>query len=1819
MAWQGLPFNLDLFAELARRTPLSLMCPRSSPTAFGNIINSAEMASYQSAYQASLVARQRLLAAGVPLERIVEEIPLPRMALTPEAAKVISKSQATSATYEPPGAGTTEVFEDVSRAMGGFFGGSKGREREILNDIMNTGLLSNTSVRADWMGLPRDVRKLIRQRGGLFAVSPEEVADELFGAARTYTRKLEPKTDRARALAELGLQRNISWEVGPQADRASLISRIRYLQYRAGEPGYRAYEDLIRNIRVQVGTSRDEDVGDLQERTLRARAAYFEEHGNVAERLQYIGESRLRYLQARSSAYSQTLGDLRTEGLTLRGQLTDPAVQYRADEWRLLKSQSGDVYRQIRQVNREYGKLQTEISSIERMLSTISGADYRAGRQPVENVVEESVRRAEAARIQRTIYTGEGQRYFELYALGALPEPLRGGRGRFSDLSLDWTPDTMQQMATRPVRHAEAFDPGASLRMRRGEAAGARVRVERLVHTSQMRQRESDIVVRGGPGERYEMRIPTGIWEANVGSYDAQGRYTPPKVPPRHVGGEGVLYRPEEIVAADELGDAFFYAPDSMRSMEWQYLTQGERNYYRRMYRDYRKYPWLTRENVHDYISQNIQEQRPRSPILRAFERTDSRQLTRNITQRASRNIDEDLDIGYRIEAFERVDRDISRKIRERISSVGRRDSDISAMVDRAISLDELPEHLRGFYRILAKDPINEGRITLTAREAAQELVAGTLFITQPAGGTTRMVGETAKAAKIREEKIAKEAQWLNEPYRQITRRLFDNRVKGPEAELIRGIHEVLRDVVPDYSPRNIRGRGMMRRFSQAISGAAEETLNIPPNAKARNAIVDRTIERTRSEARVRRDHTTGMMRHTEEGELVGFDIPLEGRTAQYGNYEEIIEAANETALETHRARQQTIRDILDLDIRAETAKRQGRAVNNPAQKKFYRHITERHNAMAEEMRQKLLSSDNPADGAALQLYHKLKALTFDSQVNLRLHAVSGGERGTSAEQYLEGLNRTLRVAGSEQDELMRRQAELVRFARDIPEGYLTREHLLRLVERATGPFQYQRPGRFVRMNETTGFFTGLTRRNPATTRTLFDFMQARFGWDDYMRGVAEEFARGGKVSTPFAAETPDLIMDQLRLLQENNAVVRAVLPKFRERYQTITRQEIPPPLEFRIQRVRELSEGFNVPDARTFGVTYEWVRPESMTEAANVLSAWQMPRYRRLLAESVQGRDYISSTGELTKQGLQAAREIALGEIRAAEGAITQEVQYRVREFGRAVPRTREEALARAGELGMGPAEIEALRTRPLQEILETVAARDFVPLQPLKDIQVRSEYYQEALRQDIHGPKGRPTFWRRRLHPGEDLDIAIEQEAQSLLRTEEGGLGTFAVARPVPHTEAMNYLDRLTHTRFQAEDLLGTTYPRIRNTVATRRHLRNVNVARRGLEWRNPDTMFNKTGYWDAAGRLITKVLPLDPVTGAQQSNAYDDVFNMIRRSMRQQSAENGVSWDAVRSLSEAFGEGKSPFITLPPDRGSVAAAREVLGLGERERRILAPLAGGRKIYSEALGGRQVTLGELVSQARFGMTLSTEELVEHARARNIAIPMGLGKRELREALLERSGLRPSQIIEEVASDISDYTRKLLHPDVVASYSSEKLRDQALRVIAGGVEGKEPPITPPHVVEDGLNTAKKAADVAEYYRRASFKEFAELWKKHPTVRYGTVGALGLAALGIVHGVMRRRDHTQQGVAGPPLLPGGSAYETMPPPGNPMLAPGGGYTPTGSQGTIYRVRANGSFDPSVLQRQMGGLVGGNVSGTIYSGRPRPNPNNSTNYVMRNYG
>ena len=143
---------------------------------------------------------------------------------------------------------------------------------------------------------------------------------------------------------------------------------------------------------------------------------------------------------------------------------------------------------------------------------------------------------------------------------------------------------------------------------------------------------------------------------------------------------------------------------------------------------------------------------------------------------------------------------------------------------------------------------------------------------------------------------------------------------------------------------------------------------------------------------------------------------------------------------------------------------------------------------------------------------------------------------------------------------------------------------------------------------------------------------------------------------------------------------------------------------------------------------------------------------------------------------------------------------------------------------------------------------------------------------------------------------------------------------------------------------------------------------------------------------------------------------------------------------------------------------------------------------------------------------------------------------------------------------------------------------------------------TTPGVVADtlrDLSQAKKSSVSQSMYKRMNKQYLAEQFAK-PGIRNTAIGAGIAIAASFLY--QNKKDHTQEAMSGPPLLPGGSAYESDYPRRMPEIPQAGGQGFTA--GMNYKVSLFGDRDQiQKFSTAASGLTNGSINSTMYNRIP----------------
>ena len=167
-----------------------------------------------------------------------------------------------------------------------------------------------------------------------------------------------------------------------------------------------------------------------------------------------------------------------------------------------------------------------------------------------------------------------------------------------------------------------------------------------------------------------------------------------------------------------------------------------------------------------------------------------------------------------------------------------------------------------------------------------------------------------------------------------------------------------------------------------------------------------------------------------------------------------------------------------------------------------------------------------------------------------------------------------------------------------------------------------------------------------------------------------------------------------------------------------------------------------------------------------------------------------------------------------------------------------------------------------------------------------------------------------------------------------------------------------------------------------------------------------------------------------------------------------------------------------------------------------------------------------------------------------------------------------------------------------------EEAGEQAAEAMKGFFSGSDIPTATRDAVTRSRSTDRTAFSAGTAYKRISesFKTGAlGDALKNKGVRTGLAAAAALSVFGFVKSY--RRDHSADDASGPPLLPGGSAYESGYPARQAVIDNLRTLNPL-TRGMQYKVYTSGSSaDAEKLRSMVGGVTDGEVNSTMYSSLP----------------
>ena len=1175
-------------------------------------------------------------------------------------------------------------------------------------------------------------------------------------------------------------------------------------------------------------------------------------------------------------------------------------------------------------------------------------------------------------------------------------------------------------------------------------------------------------------------------------------------------------------------------------------------------------------------------------------------------------------DRGANLErAIQRVDQQYSELIARRVASGGLEERHITA------AAEEMPEALRRIYGGIAGDELTPARV-------AEEIIAGLMYT--PKKKVIRdyweFVHEEGKGRgrwQLREE-------FGNTSYREAYKAAYKNR--DPFSASVK---ELLQNAIPDEAKLGGPATGFLTPLQQRMG-------RVLPSAQARSGEIQAEVARIARESKATREagiHSKSpKTRLNDDGELELVETANLDDSGNLGLPEDAIDrmSARQQALaERARAR---VMEIVDLHIRrseiegmlvAERKKKPIAAADKVAQNTRIVQL-ERNQATLDSLLRQAevgLSKKGAVNKVARELWND-----FRGEVNQQGWITKVIGTGQTIEERLEELRQMrglyeMRLGQAREafdlnasrfkarERFGGQISEIERMLAQIDERIpLLEQELghyadpLEIVGRRLEMLQDQRLGRHFELLTSDDFLEsnfGMSRE------VIYEQMGKIHGWDNAMSSsIRAHFAPtvDSMGSELFLGGSRDEIIRNLQSVIDEREILSLDLPLYSKNYDLLTGAGRPTErmIDVQMAEIRDLRRMGRETD--DIAVTYRILSDDT----AKTMAALHMARYEK----AVRAKPGMADIGINTPRMRAAILKMAEDEL--AEGGLP-EITLQMRPesaFIRKTPQTPQQAIETLNRLneirghqafdvdqymgwesdtlkaeqlmsdawGAATAHFRHSRKARIAEAKGIIDAEDLAGLVDFRGQEMTPEYI-ASIAEDIPTLLGQDIITMRAVEPTSDLDVAIAARNVNLPPRAVGNL--------------------------------------TRNTVTADRHALNEALARQSV-LRARGEGIGKLRYHQTHALLFNDPLHAPVVGGKRRTDWYSSITDHLDEALREQ----GYTYEDVQRLSEAFGKvrGNVNAIDLSLDRSGLTAdavrrARGIAGLSDDvdypQRYLHAPFAGGAIIDNDGL-----RLHQAVTRAVRLENLSDPEIRQIAGMLNV--PMNLSRAEMLDALAAQGMNTPKGVAQTIATRIGHQIRAMSDPiffrDVLGRTEYQPIAEEMLRIMGQGTGAGE------RMAETLINDSVSAAQAGqrairdrELYKRIGFDTIGEIWsglRRSSPLTKGVAGAVaGLATWGIARSLRRKPDHTMDDL-GPPLLPGGSAYEGLPPTD---YSPGAyGYqVPPSEQGVTYQVNIRGgSYDPTLIQEALAGMVGGPVTGTIYNTPELMDPQRTPRMIQETY-
>lgn len=363
------------------------------------------------------------------------------------------------------------------------------------------------------------------------------------------------------------------------------------------------------------------------------------------------------------------------------------------------------------------------------------------------------------------------------------------------------------------------------------------------------------------------------------------------------------------------------------------------------------------------------------------------------------------------------------------------------------------------------------------------------------------------------------------------------------------------------------------------------------------------------------------------------------------------------------------------------------------------------------------------------------------------------------------------------------------------------------------------------------------------------------------------------------------------------------------------------------------------------------------------------------------------------------------------------------------------------------------------------------------------------------------------------------------------------------------------------------------------------------------------------------------MDFDASAEELDRAERFMNSYTRSVRELGDEDDIG-DQMQRMFEELGDGEpSAFLSKDEElnRRSVQFLREeglfdelgqdtIRSTNAVERQMLATakyIELNKETLKSTLGSRGIYSALTSMSSNDGLGVGNLFFTAYNRRKHAGLIQRYNRNVslLRDTAQYRNALKDDKAYQGILKKTSDQAKKLgsLFPEMASIGELDPHELPFFGAVQSAVKA------PPGYLT--RETRAAADEVSKEVTKVTMKRFdKEVFQKMMgTIQGMRAGVFGLgifAAVGLAYGATRGR--TPEQLQGPPLLPGGSAYEDYSENQDfsSMYSAAGMGRGNFNPGTLYQVNATGSVDPTELQNRIQSILGGgNMSSTFYEARP----------------